>query len=68
MFSYFLLFGSLFFLSLFLFFRRGEESKERTVDRAKGYRGVQGKLLALNLVASMVKWLGPLRHNKGLVN
>jgi hypothetical protein len=67
-FSYFLLFGSLFFLSLFLFFRHREESMERTADRAKGYRGVQGQLLALNLVASMVKWLGPLRHNKGLVN
>jgi hypothetical protein len=50
------------------FFRRREGGRERTVDGAKGYRGAQGRSLASNPMASMVKQLGPLRCSKGLVN
>jgi hypothetical protein len=34
-------------------------------DGAQGYRAVQGQPPALNPVASVIKWLGPLRHSKG---
>jgi hypothetical protein len=56
----------LLFPSLSLFSRCREGGKERTVDDAQGYRGVQGRPPASKPVASVVKWLGPLRRNKGL--
>jgi hypothetical protein len=35
------------------------------MDGVQGYRGAQGRPPALNPAASVVKWLGPLRHSKG---
>jgi hypothetical protein len=62
-------FHSLLLSSLFSFlFRYREEGKERMVDGEQGYRGVEGRPPASNPIASVVKWLGPLRRSKGLVS
>jgi hypothetical protein len=62
--SYFF-FRSLLFLSLFLFSRHREGGQERTTDGVQGYRAAQGRSLASNPTASVVKQLGPLRYSKG---
>jgi hypothetical protein len=54
-----------FFPTLFLFARRRERGKERTVNGAQGCRGAQGQPPASNPVASVDKRLGPLRCSKG---
>jgi hypothetical protein len=46
-------------------FGHKEGGKERMVDGTQGYLGVQGQPPALNLVASVVKRLGPLKCGKG---
>jgi hypothetical protein len=56
---------SLIFPSLFLFSRHGEGGKERTVDGEQGYRSVQGRSLASNPAALVVKRSDPLRRSKG---
>jgi hypothetical protein len=38
------------------------------VDEAQGDRGAQGRPPASNPIALVVKWLGSLRHSKGLIN
>jgi hypothetical protein len=48
------------------FFKRMEGGRERTMDGAKLYRGAQGRSPALNPMASVVQWLGPLKHSKGI--
>jgi hypothetical protein len=55
----FLFFLTLLFPSLF-FSRHMDGGKERMAD------GAQGRSPASNPVASVVKWLDPLRHSKGL--
>jgi hypothetical protein len=52
----------LLFPPLFLFPGVG---KERMTDGVQGYRGAQGRPLALNPMSSVVKRLGPLRCSKG---
>jgi hypothetical protein len=60
--SYFIFPRFLLFPPLFLFPGVG---KERMTDGVQGYRGAQGRPLALNPMSSVVKRLGPLRCSKG---